>query len=157
MPTDPLSQLRDIHLPSPIGVWPPALGWWILGILAIVLLLFLTYRIVKALVNNRYRRHGINELRSIFNEFEQHQNCSALALNINVLLKRICLHYYGNGKVERLSSEGWLAFLDSGAKTDGGFSDGAGQILASGPYGATSHVDSSGLKRLCELWIRRHK
>ena len=28
--------LRDIHLPEPIGWWPPALGWWILALLVIL-------------------------------------------------------------------------------------------------------------------------
>ena len=36
---DPLAQLRDIHLPGPVESWPPAIGWWIL--LAIILLLVL--------------------------------------------------------------------------------------------------------------------
>ena len=30
LPTDPLAELRDIHLPPEIGWWPPAYGWWIL-------------------------------------------------------------------------------------------------------------------------------
>ena len=30
---DPLAELRDIHLPGPIEVWPPALGWWLVAIL----------------------------------------------------------------------------------------------------------------------------
>ncbi|MGB4246521.1 MAG: DUF4381 family protein, partial [Pseudohongiellaceae bacterium] len=33
---DPLSQLADIHLPEPIGFWPPAPGWWVLLVLLLV-------------------------------------------------------------------------------------------------------------------------
>ena len=37
MQQDPLSQLRDIHLPQSGGFWPPAPGWWLLIAIAIAL------------------------------------------------------------------------------------------------------------------------
>ena len=40
---DPLAQLRDIHLPEAISVWPPAPGWWVLFIGIIALLATLAY------------------------------------------------------------------------------------------------------------------
>ncbi|HAD08873.1 MAG TPA: hypothetical protein DCF62_05290 [Porticoccaceae bacterium] len=38
MNSDPLAQLRDIHLPEAIGWWPPAPGWWLLTLLLIAAL-----------------------------------------------------------------------------------------------------------------------
>ena len=36
-PSIDLSQLplRDIHLPGPIGWWPPAVGWWLVAALVL--------------------------------------------------------------------------------------------------------------------------
>ena len=32
--------LRDLHLPEPVGWWPPAPGWWILLLLVTTLLAY---------------------------------------------------------------------------------------------------------------------
>ncbi|MEX2327800.1 MAG: DUF4381 domain-containing protein, partial [Pseudomonadales bacterium] len=59
---DPLAQLRDIHLPAPIEAWPPAPGWIVLAILA---LLFATAAIVFLYGRwrrNQYRREGLQAL-----------------------------------------------------------------------------------------------
>ena len=50
MNPDLLSQLRDIHTAAPVPWWPPAPGWWILGLLLLVLLVWLGRRILA-----RYR------------------------------------------------------------------------------------------------------
>ncbi|MGD2138441.1 MAG: DUF4381 family protein, partial [Gammaproteobacteria bacterium] len=35
---DPLAALRPLHPPAPVEWWPPAPGWWVLGVLLLALL-----------------------------------------------------------------------------------------------------------------------
>ncbi|MBQ0718988.1 MAG: DUF4381 domain-containing protein [Gammaproteobacteria bacterium] len=46
-----LEQLRDIHLPQAVHWWPPAPGWWLVGVLLLALTIWLS-RYLQA----RYRR-----------------------------------------------------------------------------------------------------
>ena len=39
---DPLANLRDIYLPEPITAWPPAIGWWALILLGLLLLSYIS-------------------------------------------------------------------------------------------------------------------
>ena len=50
---DPLAQLKDIHLPDPVGFWPLAPGWYGLIIFIILLLSGLLYFLYK---KHRYAR-----------------------------------------------------------------------------------------------------
>lgn len=52
-PQDPLSQLRDIHLPATGGFWPPAPGWWLLALILLLSLAGLCW-----LLHRRHRRTG---------------------------------------------------------------------------------------------------
>ena len=40
-------QLRDIHLPEAVSWWPLAIGWWVLGFLAIIAIAVLAYIVLR--------------------------------------------------------------------------------------------------------------
>ncbi|WP_438951588.1 DUF4381 domain-containing protein [Porticoccus sp.] len=61
-PQDPLSQLRDIHLPDPVDWWPPAPGWWLLAILVLSAVVYGIWRLKKQHLHNRYRREALHSL-----------------------------------------------------------------------------------------------
>ncbi len=46
MQADLLAQLRDIHLPADPEWWPPAPGWWILALIAGVVLVYGVWRLI---------------------------------------------------------------------------------------------------------------
>lgn len=56
MAGDPLAGLRDLHLPAEPGLWPPAPGWWVLGVAVLALL-------IAAVAWARHRRRGGPRLR----------------------------------------------------------------------------------------------
>lgn len=153
---NPLDQLKDIHLPEPIGFWPPALGWWLIGLLLITLLvigIFLYRRYQK----NAYRRIAVQQVKSLFKNHQQPQQNHDITAQLNRLLKTVAQQTYTTKQVSQLSGSQWLYFLDSSANTQT-FSQGPGQILASAPYDKSVQLsDISDLKRCCIQWIRRHQ
>lgn len=154
---DPLAELRDIHLPAPPELWPPAPGWWLLlflGIAAAIYLLFIGYRYWQS---NAYRRQALRELDEIY----QGESADELHLltQTNDLLKRVALTTYGRESVANLTGEGWVAFLDASAEVHD-FSMGPGQALIDGPYvapGRQGQFPPTELYELSKLWIRKHK
>jgi len=151
---NPLDQLKDIHLPEAIGFWPPALGWWLLAVLLIVLLAagFLFY---KHWQKGAYRRKAVQQINHLFNDNKQAGHKTAA--HLNQLLKAVAQQSYSTTQVSRLSASQWLAFLDNSANIQV-FSQGAGQVLATAPYELNSSISNPDeLKKCCIQWIRRHR
>ncbi len=150
---DPLAQLRDIHLPEAISVWPPAPGWWIAG-LFVFLLLFLVGRLIYRSMNrNRYRTLAVKQLADLKQYSEQP---SLYLQHFNQLLKQTALAAKPTIDIAGLSGTEWLRFLDVSGKTTQ-FSQGAGQVLNNGPYApSTPELDLEALQHLGTQWITRH-
>jgi len=153
---NPLDQLKDIHLPEAVGFWPPALGWWLLAAVFVVILLtgILLY---KRHQKNAYRRSAVRQLNSLLNDYPQPLQSQQIAAQLNQLLKAVAQQSYSTKQVSRLTESQWLNFLDSSANMQS-FAQGPGQILASVPYDKNRAIsDPSALKQCCAQWIRRHQ
>jgi hypothetical protein len=142
--------LRDIHLPAPIGWWPPAPGWWLVafGIPALLLLSFWLWRWWRRLTPNKL---ALRELDRISHSAEPtHEKLRQLA----ILLRRTCLSVYPREDVASLTGEAWLEFLDRPLQHQG-FSAGIGRCLLDGPYRRDADIDLDALIRQCREWIQR--
>jgi hypothetical protein len=150
---DPLAQLRDIHLPEAISAWPPAPGWWIAGVMALLLLSIIGRLIYRSRSRNRYRTLAVKQLTHL----EQYSGQPALYLqHFNQLLKQTAIAAEPTIDIAGLSGKEWLNFLDASGKTTQ-FSQGAGQILNDGPYAPSApELDVPALQRLGKHWITRH-
>lgn len=151
---DPLTQLRDIHLPEPVPLWPPAPGWWLLGVVAILVVIagWWAYRRRFSPV----RRTALRELDDDLAAFRRHGDGQAFATQLSRLLRRYAVARFPHAEVAGLSGEAWLRFLDM-TGGNGGFRNGPGRVLISAPYRPGTPVDVAVLHRLARDWIRHSR
>ena len=153
---NPLDQLRDIHLPDPVSYWPLAPGWWIVATLAIAIIAATAVLSYRRYRRNAYRREAVNMLTAI-NPLRIDGDQTEYLQQLNHLLKKTALTIDKRDIISSLSGQDWLQFLDRSAKTSA-FTEGAGRILADGPYQASvKEEDLSALHQLAEQWIREHE
>lgn len=109
-----LQDLRDIHEPEPVPTWPPAPGWWIVTLLLLAALAYLTRRAVIYNRKRAYRREALHELMIIREAYRSTGNGSAYAEAMLELLKRTALTAYpsDSARIAGLHGEDWLKFLD---------------------------------------------
>ena len=121
--SDPLSQLKDIHLPGAPGLWPIAPGWWILLILLITVITVTIYLTIRYLRKNRYRKMATLQAENIINQFHLNQQVSDKTSSDKLyieqaisLLKQVSLHRYPNDQIATLSANQCLHQLNQYCK-----------------------------------------
>lgn len=107
MNSNPIEQLKDIHLPEPVGWWPPAPGWWILAALFLALLVIGIRWLVRRYRYRAAMREALAELKQISDADKNWPQ------QLNALLKRLTLSYFPRAQSAALYQQQWLDFLGS--------------------------------------------
>ena len=108
MPDDPLSQLRDIHLPQTGGFWPPAPGWWVLTFALLIAIAALVWLVRRHHRRNRWLRLARAELAILEHTASREPQWFA---QLNTLLKRVARERYPDEQPEAQSGNQWTACL----------------------------------------------
>lgn len=153
VPLDPLSELRDIHLPPPPPLWPPAPGWWLLAAIALVAIVFAVRFLVNAWRRGRGRRAAMRALARLRERHRGGETTTEVAAELSALLRRAAMIRHPRQRVAGLTGRDWLVFLDDEQHR---FSEGVGACLATAPYTRSAHADVDALLELCETWLRRN-
>lgn len=155
-PTDPLAQLRDIHLPEPVSWWPPAPGWWLLAVLSIALCTGLAIWVRKYWRRTGYRRRAREELLNLFSKAQSTGDPGVYLHGANHIVKRAALAGFPRDQVAALSGTAWLTFLKSGGLQ---LDDAASELLITAPYQPSIDCDPATLEHLHQQllhWLRKH-
>ena len=107
-----LAQLADIRLPEPVGIWPPAPGWWILAALLVAGIYFGGHKLFVWWRRRRFCQHALLELDRIFDELAlagpEDSDTARLryANSFNSVLRRVALVHFPNSAVASLGGRG---------------------------------------------------
>lgn len=150
-----LDNLRDIHLPPPPGLWPPAPGWWLAGsVCAAAAALWLLRRHLR----RRPLREALHELAVLADAHAASPDAVQLARGVSRLLRRYALWRFPHAGAAGLTGAAWLRFLDAHGGA-GSFAGGPGALLETLPYRPPGHaaaqdVDAAPLIATARRWLR---
>lgn len=150
-----LAQLRDIHLPSPIGWWPLAPGWYFILGLCIAILIWGSYLAWRYHENARAKKQALKILIHYEQEYQRERNSQKSAACVGELLKRVALVYYPRQQVAGLQGEEWLVFLNETGKAVDFFS--VKKEITELPYKPSHNQDLSLLFAQAKLWIKQRR
>lgn len=133
---DPLAELRGIHLPQPVGVWPPAPGWW--GLAALLVASAIATSVVVRRRRRSVVRHALRELDGLARSSSREGDLQTLATTLSALVRRVALLRFGRKRVASLHGRAWQDFLAETApkkrRRRARFADNAGLVLSLAPY-----------------------
>ncbi|USI29915.1 DUF4381 domain-containing protein [Alteromonas macleodii] len=149
---DPLAQLRDIHVPTEVNIWPLDWGWWV-AIAVFLLALFCLYKAITAHIrHNKARKQALALLESI----SAQQSNWPVALNS--ILKRTAMSYYPTQQVAGLYGKQWQAFLTSALKSSDSKLESDLGLLVNNVYQATPNPsDFETCKGAVKNWLLKAK
>ena len=144
---DNLPELRDIHLPDGVSVFPLSYGWWL-----IIFIILLAPYLVHLLLQIHRAGKKLYALRFLSNISTD--NPVIFAIKVSELLKRICLHKYP--EAVNLFGNQWIEFLNR--HTEKALEKRAGDLLKDAPYIAKDsksygEEEVNELRRFCVKWI----
>ncbi len=142
-----LPELRDIHLPDGVSVFPPAYGWWV--ILASILAIFIIIELAILIRRKSKKIYALRLIKQVHN-----QNVVASALQMSEILRRICVYKYKTAAT--LFGKEWIEFLNQHTKHK--LEGKTANLLIDAPYIAQDTKsynidDVINLQNFCKSWI----
>jgi len=115
MVPESLAQLRDIHLPKPIGLWPMAPAWYVLAGLLMLMVIGGIYYVRLKQQRGRAKREALRLLSEYEQQLAAGQTAATVAAQVSDVLRRVALVYFPRQEVAGLQGQVWVDFLDKTA------------------------------------------
>lgn len=142
-----LPELRDIHLPETVSVFPLAYGWWVVLLCAVAVVL--SYFTIRNLLAKSKKRHALRLLNLI-----NFSDIIPAAASMSEILRRICVYKYPEAAA--MTPDNWVIFLNSHTRRK--LSNKTAKLLAVAPYLPPQNKqytkeDVKDLQTFCQRWI----
>jgi hypothetical protein len=153
-------ELKDIHLPDSILWWPPAPGWWVLGVVLITFLFLMLLLLPKLWRWLRYkpvRSLSLKEFYLIKQSHQQQADQKQTLQAITTLLRRTVMSKSGRIGHAGVVGDDWINQLNQMSQKDC-FTQAQGKLLKHGRYQPAiegqNKADIDSLLQSCENWIK---
>lgn len=144
---DNLPELRDIHLPEDVSIFPLAYGWWVilLGIIVLVMLIKI-FLYIRRKSKKRYALKLINAI--------PENNPVLAAKQASEILRRICVLKYSQAAT--LYGQEWLDFLHQHCRQK--LKEAEAGLLLNAPYMSLEakgygKQEVKDIKQFCISWV----
>ncbi|MGK0398145.1 MAG: hypothetical protein ACJA0I_000435 [Gammaproteobacteria bacterium] len=148
--------LKDIHLPEGVLWWPPAPGWWVLGILLILFLLLLP-RLWRWLRYKPVKSLSLKEFYLIRKNYQLQKDRKQTLQAITALLRRTVISKCGRIGHAGVVGDEWINQLNQISNKDC-FTQVQCELLKHGRYQpviqSQNKADIDSLLHSCENWIK---
>ncbi|KTD76360.1 DUF4381 domain-containing protein [Legionella waltersii] len=151
--TEPLAQLKDIHLPDPVGWWPLAPGWYVLVVIALLFFFGLFVYLMKRHVNSLPKKQALRLLQNYKEQYAKDKNAQLASARVSELLKRVALVYYPRMDVASMHGDTWIQFLNKTAK--GVDFKPVNTMLSETPFKQSETINVQPLIVRAEKWIKQ--
>lgn len=156
----PVQQFGELIEPSPVPFSFNTPGWYVTGVLLVVLLCWAVYRYMRYRRRNRYRKEALRWLGERMITLHARQEFMQQLYEADMLMKGIAMRLYGREKVAPLRGEEWITFLNQQARRRDDFSADDSHLLTDTMYRNPQAVSAAETERFISKtsnWIRYHK
>lgn len=147
--------LGPLMEPDPIPFTFSTPGWYFIGSVLLLLVLYAAFKKIKKYNRNAYRRKALDQVNQLLNSQSKLQDDERL-FGLLSQLKIVALHSYGRVEVASKNGDDWWSFLESTGKNTP-FSE-YKKAISDSVYKQIT-PDSSTLIKISDLtkrWIKTH-
>ncbi len=154
--------LNDIVTPEAISWMPQTVGWWVVSIIAALIVVRWGWLRYRTWLAAGYRRDALDELHELKARLGDPLSRGDALVAIPPLVKRVVSSSAARSDVASLSGTAWLHFLNQTARRST-FTEGPGPLLPTLAYAssdrlaAISDSEVHALVARVEEWIRTHE
>ncbi len=147
--------LRGLQTPNESLWWPPAVGWWIIAVLLVLLIGTLVYKLLRNRSSSKRQLPTIaSELENCFVQWQADQDTVNYIHSVSALLKQSAIRYADRKTVARLHGHKWIEWMER--ETDTTFSKGTRTLLSHGAYKKSPPLPDLQSHAEIAQWNRRY-
>ena len=153
-----LAELKDLHLPEPPSIWPPAPGWWFVALMVILGVACMCYHYFKKkrkpaarnIEKGQWQQSALLEHQRLHALLSNDASANQVLSEASVLMRRVALARLPREQAATVQNEDWLRLLDELSDNEH-YSNGIGRLLLEHPYRKSSEISRHDLTDLLAL------